>query len=120
MLLGLTYLKLTNPLYVGRSNFLRRRYGRHCDPSAEHNQAAFAFQLAREGTGYVDAAYRKEGGRKWLIEQPNFRGAFDEAKRRIRNMDYRYVEEADQNRQALLEIYCAIVLETPYNDFGTH
>jgi hypothetical protein len=26
----------------------------------------------------------------------------------------------DQNRQALLEIYCAVVLGTPYNDFGTH
>ena len=25
-----------------------------------------------------------------------------------------------QDRQALLEIYCAAVLETPYNDFGTH
>ena len=42
------------------------------------------------------------------------------AKERIRAMEYRYVEEADQNRQALLEIYCAAVLGTPYNDFGTH
>jgi len=42
------------------------------------------------------------------------------AKERIRGMEYRYVEEADQNRQALLEIYCAVVLATPYNDFGTH
>ena len=29
-------------------------------------------------------------------------------------------EEVDQTRQALLEIYCAVVPETPYNDFGTH
>jgi len=29
-------------------------------------------------------------------------------------------EETDQNRQALLEIYCAVVLRTPYNNFGTH
>jgi hypothetical protein len=35
-------------------------------------------------------------------------------------MEYRYVEEADQNSQALLEIYCAVVLQTPYNDFNTH
>jgi hypothetical protein len=34
-------------------------------------------------------------------------------------MQYRYVEEADQNRQAMLEIYCAVVLATSYNDFGT-
>jgi hypothetical protein len=46
--------------------------------------------------------------------------AFESAKERIRQMDYRYVEEANQYRQALLEIYCAVVLQTPYNDFGTH
>lgn len=54
------------------------------------------------------------------MKLPEFLTAFDAAKARIRSMDYRFVEEADQNRQALLEIYCAIVLETPYNDFGTH
>jgi len=40
-----------------------------------------------------------------------------------RERDYRKecrcVEEADQNRQALLETYCAVVIGTPYNDFGT-
>jgi hypothetical protein len=51
---------------------------------------------------------------------PLFAGAFMAAKERIRGMDYRYVEETDQNQQALLEIYCAVVLGTPYNDFGTH
>ena len=35
-------------------------------------------------------------------------------------MHYRYVQEDDQNRQALLEIYAAVALETKYNDFGTH
>ena len=49
-----------------------------------------------------------------------FAAAFMAAKERIRTMEYRYVEEGDQNRQALLEIYCAVVLRTPYNDFGTH
>jgi hypothetical protein len=51
---------------------------------------------------------------------PVFAAAFREAKERIRAMEYRYVEEREQNRQALLEIYCAVVLSTPYNDFGTH
>jgi hypothetical protein len=54
------------------------------------------------------------------MHDPIFAEAFSRAKDRIRRMDYRYVEETDQNRQSLLEIYCAIVLETPYNDFGTH
>ena len=51
---------------------------------------------------------------------PDFAAAIQEAKARIRAMEYRYVEETDQIRQALLEIYCAVALDTPYNDFGTH
>lgn len=107
-------------LYVGRSNDLRGRYGRHCRPGATDRQAAFAFQLAREATNNVRATYRAEGSRSWLMKQRAFVEAFGAAKARIRAMDYRYIEEADQNRQALLEIYCAVVLGTPYNDFRTH
>lgn len=108
-------------LYVGRSNTLRKRYGRHCLPGATNRQAAFAFQLAREATGRVEVSYRPgANSRKGLMQDPLFSNAFKEAKQRIRAMDYRYVEETDQHRQALLEIYCAIVLATPYNDFGTH
>lgn len=108
-------------LYVGRSNVLRARYGRHCLPGATYRQAAFAFLLARESTGLTQAAYRAgEGSRAGLALQPVFAAAFTAAKARIRKMEYRYVEEADQTRQALLEIYCAVVLATPYNDFGTH
>jgi hypothetical protein len=45
--------------------------------------------------------------------------AFVAAKARLRAMDIRYVEEADQPRQAMLEIYCALALGTPH-DFTTH
>ena len=54
------------------------------------------------------------------MSDPEFITAFNNTKERIRARDYRYVEETDQNRQALLEIYCPVVLDTPYNDFGTH
>jgi hypothetical protein len=103
-----------------RSNSLRGRYGRHCRPGATHRQAAFAFQLAREATGKIKASYRAgEGSRDGLMLDPLFAQAFTAAKERIRGMEYRYVEQADQNCQALLEIYCSVVLETPYNDFKT-
>jgi hypothetical protein len=108
-------------LYVGRSNSMRDRYGRHCGPGATHRQAAFAFLLARKKTGRTTASYKPgEASRAGLMLDPVFVAAFSEAKERIRAMDYRFVEEGDQNRQALLEIYCAVVLSTPYNDFGTH
>jgi len=55
-----------------------------------------------------------------LVEDPVFAECFVRAKQRLRTMDLRYVEESDPLRQALLEIYVSIALETPYNDFNTH
>lgn len=107
-------------LYVGRSRDIRGRIARHSQPGATHRMAAFAFRLAREATGYLDASYKKEGSRSKLMQDPDFLAAFDQAKTRIREMDVRFVEEANPIRQALLEIYVATSLQTPYNDFSTH
>jgi hypothetical protein len=98
-------------LYVGRSNGIRKRLGRHCRKSAKHNMASFAFLLARETTGRTRATHRKgEGSRVALADDPLFGPAFVEAKERIRRMEVRYVEEEDPTRQALLEIYVALAL----------
>jgi predicted GIY-YIG superfamily endonuclease len=108
-------------LYVGRSNDIRKRIGRHSRPSATYRMAAFAFRLAREATGNLKATYKKgEGSRSALMEDEKFVAEFDAAKARIRRMDLRFVEENDPVRQALLEIYVAVVLNTPYNDFDNH
>lgn len=82
--------------------------------------AAFAFRLAREATGQTRATYKKEGSRPALMKDPAFVAAFHAAKARIRQMDVRFVEERDPVRQAILEVYVAVVLNTPYNDFDTH
>jgi len=68
----------------------------------------------------MTAAYSTKGSRVALSSDSEFGPAFLEAKRRIREMQVRYVEECDPLRQALLEIYVAVVLKTPYNDFNTH
>lgn len=108
-------------LYVGRTNDVRGRYGRHCLPGAHHGMAAFAFRLAREATGNLKATYRPgEGSRKALAVEPEFKAEFEAAKARLRAMDFRYVEEAEPVRQCVLEIYCAVALGTPYNDFDNH
>jgi hypothetical protein len=100
---------------------MRLRYGRHCNPGATHRMAAFAFKLAREATGKVTASYKVgKDSRTGLMLDPVFNAAFKAAKARIRAMDYRFVEETDQNAQALLEIYCTLVLKARYNDFNTH
>lgn len=107
-------------LYVGRTKNLRQRLRQHSIPASQHNQAVFAFRLARESTGSLVAAYTSSGSRAALCAQDEFSSAFTLAKERVRYMDVRYVEENDSLRQALLEIYVSIVLKTPYNDFDTH
>jgi len=107
-------------LYVGRSNRIRQRLQEHCRPSSNHNTAPFAFRLAREATGILKASYTEKGSRSHLEIQPEFQDEFKKAKERIKNMSVRFVGESDPLRQALLEMYVAVCLETPYNDFDTH
>jgi len=109
-------------LYVGRSNSLRKRICNHGRKSARENVAVFAFRLAREATGRIKAVYKSGTGgtRRELMLDPAFVAAFDVAKDRVRNMEARFIEEEDPVRQALLEVYVAVVLATPYNDFDTH
>jgi hypothetical protein len=108
-------------LYVGRSDHIRRRYKNHTRPSAGHNQAVFAFLLARRETGRVKPSY-KAGvhSRVGLLKDPIFSDAFARAKEQIAQMDFRYIGESDPTTQCLLEIFIAVSLGTPFNDFGNH
>lgn len=108
-------------LYVGRSNDIRARIHKHSRPGSDHRKAAFAFRIAREATGNIRATYKKgEGSRSGLMENRAFLHEFIAAKARVRQMDLRFVEESDPVRQTLLEVYTAVVLDTPYNDFDNH
>lgn len=107
-------------LYVGRSNNIRRRIGLHCRPGSQHNQATFAFRMARLQTGRTEAAYTTSGSRSELVRDPEFGSVFSACKAHIRQFNLRFVEETDPTRQALLEIYVATVLDTPFNDFENH
>jgi hypothetical protein len=105
-----------NPLYIGRSNDIRRRYKQHFSPGSRINDAPFAVLLARESTGIL-RTYSGENVRKKLSLNETFMTAFSEAKARISDMEFRFVEEGDPVRQTLLEVYCAVVLATRYNKF---
>ena len=69
-------------LYVGRTNKLRNRLQYHTRNN--HNQATFAFLLARKKTGKIKASYQKSGSREDILTQPDFRSAFDAARQRIK------------------------------------
>jgi hypothetical protein len=107
-------------LYVGRSNRMRARVRNHGNPCATHRQAAFAFKLAREATGKARATYKPAGSRADLMLDAAFVAAFTNAKDRIGAMEVRFVGESDAVRQCLLEVYVAVALGTPYNDFDNH
>ena len=107
-------------LYVGRTNSIRKRLQQHCRPGSSHNSAPFAFRLAREARKVPRATYKTEGSRAHLLQNPDFSLAFTDAKARLRTMNIRVVEESNPLRQALLEMYVAIALAAPYNDFDNH
>ena len=108
-------------LYAGRSRNIRSRYGLHTRPSATHNQANFAFLLAKEAL-HNSGTFPEldEFSRTKLQINPKFKDEFFKAKCRVKRMDFRWIEESDDTTQALLEIYCSITLKTPYNKFRTH
>ena len=105
-------------LYAGRTNNLRIRLQNHVRDS--HFTATLAFLMARLKTGNVTPSYKTEGSRADLLRNPAFKAAFDDARKRIREMDIRYVEESDPVRQALLEIYVALASRAEHNSFETH
>ena len=110
------YLFMENgkPLYAGRSNNLRRRYKNHTTGGV--GQSAFGRILACEALG-IKRTYKR--GAKARRKDPKFVAAFRRARTRIKAMEFRAIEECDPTSQALLEIYVAATLRTPYNDFGT-
>ena len=107
------------PVYVGRSRNIRNRYNGHI--YSNRHSASFAFMLARDKTGKNEAIDKSiSKTREELMKDKNFVKAFNKARHRIREMEFRYVEESNSIRQALLEIYCAVKLNTEYNKFETH
>jgi hypothetical protein len=107
-------------LYVGRSNNIRNRYAGHTLPSSRQYSAAFAMILARRETGRKPSYRQGADSRKGLMEDVQFCEVFERQKSRIRTMDFRFVEEVRPLEQTLLEIYCAVVLNTEFNDFDNH
>lgn len=105
-------------LYVGRTNKLRNRLLYHT--RANHNQATFAFLLARRETGKLKPSYRPEGSRRNLLEDPDFRASFDAARNRITKMDVQFVEEDDPVNQTILEVFAAVEMQAKFNDFNNH
>ena len=82
-------------------------------------RATLTVKMARIAAG-KGTNYKTDRKAKTLYDEDStFRTEFDKARARIRAMQVRYVKEDDDVRQALLEIYAAVKLDTIYNSFKT-
>jgi hypothetical protein len=109
----------SGPLYIGRSDNVRRRLQWHTHNS--HSQATLAFLMARRSTGNVEPSCRTTLSRAALLKSDrSFRRAFDRARKDIRAMRVQHVRVEDAATQAVLEVATALLLKTPFNDFGNH
>lgn len=109
------------PIYVGRSNNLKRRLKEHCSNSADRYTATFAFRIAIND-------YEKQYGENWkkisrqeLESSSNFKPLFEKTRSRVSKMGIKVVEIEDQIVQTIFEVYAAMKLNTlEYNSFDNH
>ncbi|MBP2510020.1 hypothetical protein J2855_003668 [Agrobacterium tumefaciens] len=108
-------------IYVGRTNNVKGRFKQHTADSSKHNQAALAYKFAKQLLNIPKPTYKAdEFSRDSLMLNAEFVGTFLAQKRRLRELEFRFVEENDPTRQALLEVYVSEVCESPNNDFDNH
>ena len=107
------------PLYVGQTRVLRSRLQNHTRLDGRHNQATFAFSIARkeaEEAGVDTKKYREA-----LETDEQFIVHFDSAKAQVSRMRVRFVLLDGPVERTLFEIYAALALDTlVYNSFETH
>ena len=103
-------------LYVGRSNNLPARIEGHGAAGGTQYGATFAFKLLKEEVGEKRC---QDMTRKDI--QAVFKYEYTRQRARVRNMDVRVVEVADQVEQTIFEIYAILALNTTpkYNEFRT-
>ena len=114
------YLFIENgqAIYVGRCDRMGARLMEHGRSSSGHNDASFAFKLARFEAEKVGINVKRK--RTELCDCVDFRPFFINAKERVADMQIKYVAIEDAVDQYLFELYIALELETIYNDFENH
>ena len=111
------YDEKDRPLYVGRSDRMRKRLLAHSRPSSGHESATFAFILAKEKLVNPETGTKS---RKALQSEEEFSKKYLETKIDVSKMRVRVIEIIEPTEQALFEIYAALELNTPYNVWENH
>ncbi len=106
------------PLYVGRTDRMHKRLKEHSLPSSTHTSATFAFLLAKEIADENHIV--TDIPRKYLERDPRFKPIYDSTKKRVSKMKMRAVKILKPVDQTLFEVYVALELKTPYNEWRNH
>ena len=107
-------------MYVGRTRDFRRRLNEHSRPSSSHYSASFSFLRAREAANEAGHTADLAGlHRAALAGDGLFGPLFLAEKLVVASMAIRWVVVPEAVTQALLEVYTAMELGTPFNSFET-
>ena len=107
------------PIYVGRSNCLRKRIQQQKRPSSDHNHEPFAFNLAKKQAAEIGRVLPRK--RTECEKVSEFNALFIDAKKRVSEMEVRVVEIKNPELQTIFEVYAAMALNTmEYNSFENH
>ncbi|MEK7216213.1 MAG: GIY-YIG nuclease family protein [Chloroflexota bacterium] len=108
------------PMYVGRSNRLKKRLHEHSRPSSGHTSATFAFLLAYK-QGEKEGLRFESTTRSNIENDPQFSRIFLAAKERVSRMTIRVVPISDPIERTIFEVYAVLALSTTeYNKFENH
>ena len=116
------------PIYVGRTNRMRKRIQEHGSPNAT-KAATFAYLVAKKDLEDIGTAPAVQSGkpssRITNADVKKHPCVISAARQRIGEMKFRVVEITDPIEQTLFEVYAALVLGTTraqggYNDFENH
>ncbi len=107
------------PLYVGRSDRMKERLKEHGRRSSGHTSATFAFIMAKKKakrSGEIDLSQKREA----LERDPKFKPIYDQMKERILKMQIKVVKIQNPVEQTFFEVYAALELKTPHNEWRNH
>lgn len=112
------FYKNKNPIYVGRSNNIKKRIHWHTRESSGSESASFAFNLAKKD--YRESKIAKT--RKELMQIEEFVEIFKAHKINLRNIEFRCIEIQNDILQTMFEPYLALKLKTypTNNTFENH
>ncbi|HEX8102142.1 MAG TPA: hypothetical protein VF533_06000 [Solirubrobacteraceae bacterium] len=107
------------PICVGQSRRLRTRLKQHTGAKRGHNQASFAFSLAKRKAAGANVDIGRF--RAALETDPKFVPHFDAARARVASTDVQFIEVPDPIVRTLFEVYASLTLDTvEFNSFETH